>query len=469
MRQSVFFIALALLSGCKVGPNYRAPDNCITNEWHVGEVNVACPSPAWWKIFKDELLNKYISLAAHHNKDLLQAEAAICQAKGLLKVTASDLFPHVNGDLDALRTYLSKNGPIGIFEGGPARPRIPSIINLYNTIIDATWEIDFFGKVRRSIEASRAQLESLAAEKDVVLLSIFAEVAFNYFQIRSAQEHIALIEANIALLEQSWQITYARVEAGYSSRLDLEQIESQLFLARGDLPDLYADMVRGIYALSVLTGNLPETFLNELLLQKPLPYPPINVSVGLRSELLRRRPDIISAERQLAMATANIGVAVASFFPSITLFGAAGLQSLNFRNLFESRSAAWALLGDINIPIFHGGKLVGNLQASQAAQIGAIANYQQTVLQALEEAEGTLTAYKQSLVTFEQLRAAEKHAANATWITQEQFQKGLVNKIDYLNAKEELISFQLALLESKTAALLNLIALYKAVAGPFCQ
>ncbi len=467
MKQYFFLSILILFSGCLVGPNYRSPEVCVSDEWHAPESILAEPDCNWWELFNDDLLVKYINLAAHHNYDLLKAEANIWQARSLLQVTASDLFPHVGADLDGLRTYFSKNGPIGIFEG-LGKAKIPPAINIYNALIDATWEIDIFGKTRRNIESSKARVESYIEERNALLLSIFAEVAMNYVHIRGTQERIQLIEKNISLLEQNMKIANTQVSTGYSNKLNLVQIEAQLSLAKGALPDLYAQTFKLIYALSILTGNLPETFLTELLPEKALPNPPIDVTVGLRSDLLRRRPDVLMAERNLAAATASIGVAVASFFPSFNLIGLSGFQSLHLNNLFESKSLAWAILGDINIPIFQGGKLIGNLRASEAAAASAVANYQQTVLHALEETEGALISYEQELAARKNLQNAADHYDQFASITRERFQKGLVSMTDYLDAERQLISSELTLLDSKTSVLLDLIALYKALAGPFC-
>lgn len=462
-------IICATLSGCLVGPNYCPPEICVSDEWHAPYANIEGPDCVWWQLFNDPLLSKYIGLASCYNYDLLQAEANIWQARAVTQVTASDLFPHIAGDLNALRTFFSKNGPI--FALGGSRPGLGQALNLYNAVIDASWEIDLFGKTRRSIEASKATAESIIEQRNQLLLSIFAEVAMDYIQIRSAQMQTKLIEENISILEKNAEIVKARFKSGYSNQLDLDQIEAELASAQAALPNLYAEICRGIYALSILTGNLPETFLDELLVEAPLPKPPVDVAVGLRSDLLRRRPDVLEAERQLAAATANIGVAVASFFPSINLLGAYGVQSLHLNNLFEAHSRSWAILGDVNLPIFQGGKLMGNLRASEAAAVAAVANYQQIVLNAIEEAEGTLITYEQERLAQERLKEATNRNAEFAMITDERFKKGLVSMTDYLNAERQLISSELTLLQSDTAVLLDLIALYKALAGPLypCQ
>lgn len=473
MRRCLLLMVLGMLSGCLVGPDYIPPSTSIPDEWHAPSANLEYPECNWWQVFNEPLLNKYIVLASHYNYDLLQAEANIWQARAAVQVTASDLYPHVNGDLNALRNYFSKNGFISILGTGqrPGSPRPPRALNLYNAIVDASWEIDLFGKTRRSIEASKATTESITEQRNALLLSIFAEVALNYIQIRSNQIQGKLIAENISLLEQDAAIIRARFETGYSNRLDVEQIEAELASAQAALPDLFAAIYRGIYALSILTGNLPETFLEELLPIQSLPQPPLDVAVGLRSDLLRRRPDVRGAERQLAAATANIGVAVASFFPSITLLGAGGVQSLHLSNLFESSSKAWALLGDINIPIFQGGKLIANLRASEAAAVGAVGFYQQTVLQAIEEAESALISYEQERLTEEKLKHATENYSHFAALTDERFKKGLVSLTDFLNAERQRISSELTLLQSDTSVLLDLISLYKALAGPFnlCQ
>lgn len=234
---------------------------------------------------------------------------------------------------------------------------------------------------------------------------------------------------------------------------------------RALLPDIEAQIYRNIYTLSVLTGAVPETLVEELINPQPLPKAPKIVAVGLRSDLLRRRPDIRLVERDLAAATANVGVAVASFFPTITLIGDGGLQSLMLKNLFNWGSRTWAVGGDINMPIFEGGRLLGNLKAKRAETAATAHTYQQTVLNALEETESAIMTFTQDLKTCKERKEATDRYQDLVVLSEQRNSKGLVSLLDLLDTERQLNESQQSLLNSDIAKLLDLIALYKALGG----
>ena len=481
MQTKHFILSLALLAGCTVGPKYEPPENVITDDWQKSEENLTSDQPitAWWTLFNDPLLNKYIEMAADNNKDLAKAEAAILQARALRDVVASKLFPQVTSDISAIKTYFSKNGPVysaapgGGSGGGTTNPgtglpfsiQIPQVQNLYTALFDATWEIDLFGKNRRSVESAQAHVESTIEQKNDTLISILAEVARNYMELRGWQRQASYIEDNIQLLEQNAQIVQDQSKAGIANELDIQNIEAVLANARSGLPDVIAAIYRSIYNLSLLTGNLPETLVDELVTPAPLPQQPDIVAVGLRSDLLRRRPDVRQAERELAARTADVGVAVASFYPTFSLMGDAGLQSLQIKNLFQSASKTWAYGGDFNVPIFEGGKLFGNLHATKAAQTMAFHAYQQTVLAALQDTETALVAYSEDVATADLQKESVERYQKIVELSANRFEKGLIGLINLIDAKRQLISASQILLKNDTAALIDLIALYKALGG----
>lgn len=464
MRFYILCLSCLTLGSCMVGPDYYPPSCTVPEPWHANDVNYADPECAWWEQFHDPLLNRYLYLACENNLDLMQARAAMCAARGQLIVNKSDLYPHVNADFNALRTYFSKNGPVGIFEN---RDQLPSSMNLYNAIFDASWEIDFFGKIRRSVQAAQAEIESTIEEKNAILLTVMAEVAKNYFQLRAVQNRIEWTQRKISLFEELVAISNLQNTNGYVGQIDVEQTQSILAEAQASLPELFSSATQNIYALAVLTGNLPETFIDELSQTQSLPQPIFDVKMGLRSELLRRRPDILSAEKQLAKATANIGVAVASFFPSFALIGFSGFQSLQLPTLFQANSFAWAALGNAHVPIFQGGKLVGNLRASQAEEIRAMANYQQTVLKAVEETEHALVSYKNDLVKLQHTVQSTENLNQMNMLTAQQYQQGYVDRLSQIKREQEQISGQLSLIDVHEKALVDLVSLYKALAGSF--
>ena len=473
-----------LLGGCMVGPNYHAPENQVAAEWASNSIaseviSQEAPLIAWWTVFNEPLLDQYIEKAAKNNYDIRTAEANILQARAMRQIAASSFFPQIGADVNATRTYFSKNGPI--FAIGPSTGTVPGTIspstglpfsaqvpqtqNLYNALFDATWEIDLFGKTRRSVQAAEANIGSSIEQRNDTLITILAEIARNYMDIRSNQELSKLVEENIAFLEQEAAIIEKQFESGYVSRLDLENIQAELSTQRAKLPDLKSQIYRGIYTISILTGDVPETLVDELIQPRPLPNVPNKVSMGVRSDLLRRRPDIRRSERQLASATANVGVAVASFFPTFTLFGDGGFQSLMVKNLFTAASRTWAFGGDVTLPIFEGGQLVGNLNANRAVASAAACAYQQIVLNALEETESALVAYVEDFATTNQLKKATQSDENLVELTRERYSKGLVNLLHLVDSERQLNAAQQSLLQSEAKSLFDLIVLYKALGG----
>lgn len=473
------------LSGCMVGPDYVPPDPQVSDGWKETPCDSSLlllaedPPEQWWGIFNDPQLNRYIALAVSYNNNLKVAEANVLQARAMRTVAASALFPQISVDYNTARTHFSKNGPLfapssAVPQPTPSPvPLTPSMLTaqfpqnqtLFNADIDAQWEIDLFGLNRRNVQVAQANLEASVEQRNDVLISLLAEVARNYIELRSAQKLGELYEENINLLSKTTQITLSRKESGLANQLDVERIQAELAFAKANLPNVQAQIYQAIYALSVLIGQPPEVLEGELLCIKPLPMPPREVALGLRSDLLRRRPDVRRAERQLASATANIGVAVASFYPSVTLVGFDGLQSLKLKDLFKPSSQTWSYGLDVNIPIFQGGRLVGNLALSEAQAQSAYFTYQQAVLKALQEAESDWVAYMQQMATRDQLEEAVLRSARVSQLSNQRYSTGLVNLTVWLDSQRQLISSEQNLLNSQTAALRSLIALYKALGG----
>ncbi len=472
-----FCVFLWLLAGCTVGPQYKPPENTVTDEWSsIGGAAVSTDELLvdWWKIFKDPILDSYMEQAALHNNDILSAEANILQARAMRKIKASSFYPHIDADVNGTKTYFSKNGPIfyetvqGVSSpttGLPFGVEIPQIQNLFNALFDASWEIDLFGKTRRHVEAAQALIESAIAQRDDTLISIMAEIARNYIEVRSFQRKEELVKENITILKKKASIIKKQLEAGYVNQLDKEKIQAMLADEEALLPDIEAEIYRGIYLLSILIGRPPEALIEELSPHQSLPNIPKMIGIGVRSELLRRRPDIRQSERQLAAATANIGVAIASFFPSLTLLGDGGFQSLKIGNLFTSMSKTGALGGDLTLPIFRGGHLFGNLRSSQSAAYMATYQYQQTVLKALQEAESALIGYREAIKTASHYQTARYRNQNLVMLSEERYEKGVSPLMEVLDRERELLLSEQTLLNSDTMTLINLITLYKTLGG----
>lgn len=470
-----------LFAGCMVGPDYEVPEYIVPDEW-VGEsqdsedrIDNAPVLAEWWILLEDPQLDQYICMAATYNNDILTAEANILQARAYKMVTASAFYPQISADINASRTYFSKNGPIfaaNSFTAGvspttglPFQVQVPQIQNLFNALIDVSWEIDLFGKTCRAVQGAQAMLDASVEQRNDVLITVLAETARNYVEIRSNQKLGLLIQQNIDLLERNVEIAQKRYKAGYTNNLDLLRIEAEVASAKATLPNVLAEIYKGIYALAALTGNLPEDLADELLPIKPLPTTPSHVGVGLRSDLLRRRPDVRYAEREFAATVADVGVAVASFYPSFTLIGDIGLQSIKASNWFTPGSKTWSFGAGTSIPIFQGGQLIGNLELTEAAAAAAHYTYQQTILVAVQEAETSLIAYEQDLKTIELQQEAVEKTRKVAGLSNTRYTSGLVNVTDLLDTERQLNAAEQNLLQNQTAALLDLIKLYKALGG----
>lgn len=465
--------SLLFLTSCLVGPNYRPPQHCIPDTWQCQLCDDDSTLVCWWEQLQDPLLTRYIEATAAHNNTLLAREMTIMQMRALRQIIASQLFPHLGLGLTASRTYFSKNGPIFAIgdaetDVNPALPfelQIPQMQNIFTALLNASWTIDLFGKVRREVEAIDGLIGTAIAHRDDLLLTLFAEVAQNYVALRAAQQQGLLLEESIGLLEKEAELAYSRFKEGLTDILTIERMEAQLADLKSSLPPICSQIYQSIYALSLLTGVLPETLVPELLPIASLPSAPCVIACGLRSDLLRRRPDVRRAERMLAAATANIGVAVASFFPSLSLNANLGLQSLHLHNLFEAASKTWMLGGGLQMPLFQGGRLIGNLKLSEALAISAGYDYQQAVLTALQEAESALVGYQKELEKECFLRrAVEKYQVYVTSI-EDRFKKGLIGATDLIEGQRQLNTAQQNYLGSEKAVLDKVITLYQALGG----
>lgn len=482
MRDRLFLCVVCLLGGCTVGPDYTPPENHVSNDW-VSESEERFSQdptiPDWWTLFQDEFLTRYICLSRENNQDVLTATSNILQARALRQMAASSFYPQIGADVNAIKTYFSKNGPVfaigpsigsvpGTVSGLTGLPfalQVPQVQSLYNALFDASWEIDLFGKTRRLVEAADALIGTAIEARHDVLVSVMAEIGSNYMELRSAQKKKQLIEERVGLLEKKAFLIRKQYEAGYVSRLHDEQIQAVLLEEKAKIPTLQAQIYRTVYTLSILIGDVPETLLVELLAAQPLPSVPKSVALGLRSDLLRRRPDIRQKERELAAATAQIGVAVASFFPTFTLVGDGGFQSLLVKNLFSLGSKTWAVGGDVNMPVFEGGRLTGNLQAKRAETAAAAHRYQQTVLQALEETESALAFYTEDEKMIQDKQEVKEKYQELLCLTQARNEKGLVSSIELIESQIRLNLSEESLVNSQSQQLIHLIRLYKALGG----
>jgi len=453
-------VLTSLLTACAVGPDYKQPPFKHGDQWH-SELQMdahlqAAGESDWWQQFNDPLLSGLIEMAMQYNLDLAEAVANVERAKALRRAAAGGFLPTVDTQAAASRSRYSRQTGVGANTGTR---------NTFSAGLDASWEIDLFGRTHRSVEAADAQAEASEAAWQGVMLTVIAEVAANYFEVRGLQRQLAMTRRDIELLKGVEEIARAQAEGGVTTMLDLARAQGERETFEARLPNMEAELMARIYRISVLTGKAPEYHVQAIAASRPLPMPTDRVPVGLRSEILKRRPDVRQAERELAAATANIGVARADLFPSFSLTGAIGSSARVFSDLFTPAtmtSSAGALLG---WPLFAGGTLFTRVDVAEAEEKAALARYEQSVLLALEDAEGSLLRYGKQWQTLKRLRAAEASRTEAFEIARLRYESGEEGFLSMLDAERALIATHNDIISSETQILTSLTQLYKALGG----
>jgi NodT family efflux transporter outer membrane factor (OMF) lipoprotein len=330
---------------------------------------------------------------------------------------------------------------------------------------DASWEIDLWGGVKRAVESAAASAEAAEEAQRAALLSSLAEVARDYIQLRGVQTQLQIARDNVRIARESLNLTQQRAAGGVTTDLDVANESAQLRTTMAQIPSLEQQEAQAINALSLLVGQPPNALRTELETARPVPPVPPQVPVGLPSELARRRPDIRQAEAQLHAATADIGVAVAAFYPSFTLSGSVGLQSLQFGHMFDLNARNYAAGPGLTIPLFEAGQLRGTLNLRKGQQQEAAITYQKTVLQAWHDVDNALTAFQAEQSRRDQLVLAVAENKRALGLAQSRYQQGVADFLTVLVAQSNLLTAELQLAESTTAVSSNLVALYKALGG----
>ena len=392
-------------------------------------------------------------------------------------VTAGDLWPAITAAGLASRTRTeSRSGgsPTGAPAGSAAGAGAASSktqVDLFQAGFDASWEIDVFGGTRRAVEAAEATAEAARENYRDTLVTLLAEVARNYVELRGQQQRLAITQSNIATQQDTLELTRSRYASGLTSQADVLRSEAQLLSTQSQVPTLESSIKHSIHQLGVLLGREPGALLAELSPTGRIPPPPPEVPVGLPSDLLRRRPDVRSAERELAAATAQIGVAVANLFPRFSLTGSFGRQGQDLHDLKLGGNRFWQLgsaipsAPAIQWPIFEGGKLLANIKVQDARQEQAVAQYEKTVLVSLEDVENSLVDYSHEQVREQSLdKAAEANSASLN-LSKELYSKGLTDFLNVLDAQRSLFASQDSLVQSRQTVSVDLIALYKALGG----
>ncbi len=342
---------------------------------------------------------------------------------------------------------------------------IPLDYNLYNAGFDAAWELDIFGGTRRAVEAANAEIGAAEYSQRDVLVSLLAEVARNYIGARGYQQRLAITRQNIQVQQEILDLTSNRFQNGLSSDLDVQQATALLTATEAQVPSLETGFDQSVHHLAVLLGQPPGALMDEMSVEKPIPLTPPAVPVGLPSDLLQRRPDVQRAERELAAATARIGVAKADLFPKFSLTGFAGLESISADNWFDYASRYWSAGPTVQWELFEAGSIRANVRVQNARQEQALDAYQQTVLVALEDAENALTAYAREQIRRESLSQSVQANEQALELSTQLYKSGLADFLHVLDSERSLYAAQDALVQSDQTVSLNLVQLYKALGG----
>ncbi len=459
-------LILAILSaGCVVGPNYSRPAVPLERGWQKTK-STSSLEPGdvrWWRKLDDPELVRLIGMGISGNENLKEAEARVREARALCGVASAALFPQADAGASFSRSHTSENA--GIISQLPQKKLINFTQNLFQTGFDASWEIDIFGGTRRRMEAASARAAGSVENYRDVMLSVIAEIARNYVEIRGAQKQLAAAETNAEIERKTLALVKVKFAAQSASRLDVERAAAQLERTRATIPPLRASIREGAYRIAVLTGRPPDFLLKELLSTAPIPNPPDIVPTGLPSDLLLRRPDLRRAQDDLHAATADIGVAVADLYPRFYLTGEASPQAAKFSDLFRQSSFMWSFGPTIDWPIFHGGQIRANIAATKARRDEAVASYRQAVLTAMQEVETSLARYGEDQVERERLQSSFQAQSKAVALAKERYRDGLTNLLTVLDAERQLTDIQNSLAVSQTRVMVDLISLYKALGG----
>ena len=460
-QRAPILVISALLGGCIVGKDYKNPEIQTPNSWSEfgtsglkkGQLDKKALN-SWWKAFGDRKLNDLVNRAVAGNLSLKAAASRLMEARSQRVVAGSAQFPTINASSDLTRTGFSKTSRTPFSTG-----------TVYSGGFDASWELDLFGGIRRQVEAANANVEAQMQSYGDVRVTLLAEVALNYTEIRAYQERLTVAEANRDAQSKTLDLVAANVEGGEVSPLDLTQARSNLETTRSQIPVIQIALSRAQNRLAVLLGQAPGSLTNELRKRRKIPIASANIAVGIPAEVLRRRPDVRRAERELAAQTAKVGVAEAELYPKLTLIGTVGLESLNSGDFLKSASRVFNVGPSATWHIFSAGRVRQNIAIQNARQEQALIAYESAVLNALKDVEDALVSYGQEMVRRDSLNKAETSTKESVRIALDLYQAGETDFLTVLDTQRSLFQIQDQLTQSNAQITTNIIMLYKALGG----
>jgi NodT family efflux transporter outer membrane factor (OMF) lipoprotein len=483
-----------LLTGCMVGPNFTPPHASVPPGFISDSpatqgapyVTGDAVDPKWWKTFDDPELTALEARAVAQNLDLQIAGQRLLEAEAQAQIEGAVLYPNLSGA--ASYTYLGAsqkgifsaltgssgasttassvaNGSEGSFGGGGVPSAGIAPINLYQYGLQSMYDVDLWGKNRRTVEAAMAAAAASEEARRGVLLNVEAQVASNYIQLRGTELVLNITQKNLDFANQLVNLTVERQQAGLTTALDVANARATAAQIQSQIPNLIARRDALINQIGLLLGQTPDSLPAELVTSAPVPLTPPSVPIGLPADLLQRRPDVREAEENLHEATAEVGVATAQFFPDLTLSGSVSLQALQFKNLNELAAVTYAAGPNITIPLFEGGQLHGQLNLRKAQQKEDAIGYAKTVLTAFYQVDTALSAYTQEHATLDALNTDVQQSQIALGLAEDQYKQGLVDYLTVLNAQESYLNAQ----QSQAVATQNLgtdlVTLYQALGG----
>jgi NodT family efflux transporter outer membrane factor (OMF) lipoprotein len=459
--------ALLTIQGCAaVGPNYQQPVIQTPDTWTEKVAQQVAQGPqaslqTWWTVFGDPVLDDLIERARNENLDLKVAVSRVGESRAILAIARGEKQPLANAGGDISGSKLSDDGLLGQIapaEGFDANA-------LFNLAADAFWEIDVFGRVRRTIEAAGAGYQASIEDYRDVQVMLFAEVALAYVDVRTAQQRIAYARANSEAQSESLALTRDRYEFGITSKLDVVQAEANLAATEATIPALEISLNQALNRLAVLMGQDAGSLQAEFNNTEPIPMPTEAIGIGVPADVLRQRPDIRRAERLLAAQTAQIGVATADLYPSFGLSGLFGLQARSLDNLFDASSVTWGVGAPIQWNIFSGGRVRGNIQVQDEKAQQLLLLYENKVLLAIEEVENAIMAFNLNQDRRNLLEEATVATGEAVDLVLVQYDTGLTDFNNVLVTQRDLFNQQDQLVATEAQVVVNLITLYKALGG----
>ena len=472
MKQAVFFVALSalmLMAGCTVGPRYvkpappaPAPDAWKTQPpWQPAAPKDSVPKGEWWQVFHDDTLNGYEQQLLQANQALVAARDRLNQARSLARIATAAYFPQVSTDPNAARQRGSGNRPLNGASAALIQPR-PYTQNVYSIPFSLSYEVDLFGRVRKNVEAANASLQSTAADVGNVQLVLSAELAADYFTLRELDAEYQVVQESVDYQRKALELVQRRHEGGVASGLEVAQQATVLDSTLSQASLVQESRAQYEHAIAVLVGQ-PATSFN--ISPAPLKATPPPVPLGVPSDVLERRPDISTLEREVAYENAQIGLARAAFYPHITLSSAGGLQSTDIASLFSAPSLFWSLGADALEPIIQGGRNRANLAATRAAYEQAVANYRQSVLTAFQEVEdgiSNLSTLSQALTTQAQAVADARRALD---IANNRYTGGVTTYLDVITAETTLLNSERLETQLLGQQMVSSVYLVKALGG----